>query len=125
MPVEKKKTELKKYYCFMEDIIELLKRMDLLQDEMIFRPSSIQEDLKNIIRNRSCLIVNYDEYDTLEKSEEIYGFLLRRGYLIEDLDNAQIKLGPTYFKELKDKKIKKSLIGNLLLGFGLGFFLNT
>ena len=125
MPVAKKKTELKKYYCFMEDIIDLLKRMDLFQDEIISRPSSIKEDLKNIIQNRSCLIDNYDEYDVLEKSEEIYGFLLRKGYLIEDLENAQIKLGPTYFKELQDKKIKKSLIVNLLLGFGLGFFLNT
>ena len=109
----------------MEDIIDLLKRMDLFQDESISRPSSIKEDLKNIIRIRSCLIDNYDEYDISEKSEEIYGFLLRKGYLIEDLENAQIKLGPTYFKELQDKKIKKSLIVNLLLGFGLGFFLNT
>ena len=125
MAVDKKKTELKKYYCFMEDIIDLLKRMDLFQDEIISRPSSIKEDLKNIIRIRSCLIDNYDEYDISEKSEEIYGFLLRKGYLIEDLENAQIKLGPTYFKELQDKKIKKSLIANLLLGFGLGFFLNT
>ena len=41
------------------------------------------------------------------------------------MENAQIKLGPIYFKELKDKKIKKSLIANLLLGFGLGFFLNA
>ena len=63
MPVAKKKTELKKYYCFMEDIIELLRRMELFQDEIISRPSSIQEDLKNIVRSRSFLIDNYDEYD--------------------------------------------------------------
>ena len=99
--------------------------MDFYQDEMIFRPSSLKEDLKDIIRSRSTLIENFNEYDILEKSDEIYQFLLRKEYIVEDLDYAQLKLGPRYFKELKDKKIKKSLIVNLLLGFGLGFFLNT
>ena len=125
MPVAKKKIELNKYFVFMEDIISLLKKMEFYQDEMIFRPSLIKEDLKDIIRNRSMLIDNFKEFAIMEKSDEIYYFLLREEYIVEDLDYAQIRLGPRYFKELKEKKKKKALLTNLLLGFGLGFFLNT
>ena len=125
MPVAKEKVELNRYFIFMEDIIALLQRMELYQDEMIFRPSTIKDDLKYIIRMRSTLIENFDEYAIIEKTDEVYHFLLRKGYIIEDLDNAQIKLGSKYFKELKVKKSKKAFIANLLLGFGLGFFLNV
>ena len=125
MPIAKEKVELNRYFIFMEDIIALLQRMELYQDEMIFRPSTIKDDLKYIIRMRSTLIENFDEYAIIEKTDEVYHFLLRKGYLIEDLDNAQIKLGSKYFKELKVKKSKKAFIANLLLGFGLGFFLNV
>lgn len=125
MPGTQKKAELKKYFIFMEDIIALLRRMEFYQNDMIFRPSSLKEDLKEIIRNRSMLIDNYNKSIIIEKSDEIYHFLLRKEYIIEDLDDAQVKLGPMYFKELKEKKKKKALIANLLLGFGLGFFLNT
>ena len=125
MPIAKEKVELDRYFIFMEDLIALLQRMELHQDEMIFRPSTIKDDLKYIIRMRSTLIENFDEYAIIEKTDEVYHFLLRKGYLIEDLDNAQIKLGPKYFKELKVKKSKKAFIVNLLLSFGLGFFLNT
>ena len=124
MPVAKNKVELNRYFIFMEDIIGLLRKMEIFQNEMIFRPSSIKDDLKYIIRFRSGLFENYNEYLVMEKVEEIYHFLLRKGYLIEDLDDAQIKLGPKYYKELREKKKKRAFIANLLLGFGLGFFLN-
>ena len=126
MPVAKyNKVELNRYFIFMEDVIALLKNMDVYQDEIIFRPSSIKEDLKEIILNRSMLIENFNKFAILEKSEEIYYFLLRKEYIVEDLDYAQIRLGPKYFKELKEKKSKRAFIANLILGFGLGFFLNT
>lgn len=125
MTVVKNKVELNRYFIFMEDIIALLRRMELYQNEMIFRPSLIKDDLKYIILMRSTLIENFNEYAVIEKSEEIYHFLLRKGYLKEDLDDAQLKLGPNYYKELREKKTKKAFILNLLLGFGLGFFLNT
>ena len=125
MTVVKNKVELNRYFIFMEDIIALLRRMELYQNEMIFRPSLIKDDLKYIILMRSTLIENFNEYAVIEKSEEIYHFLLRKGYLKEDLDDAQLKLGQNYYKELREKKTKKAFILNLLLGFGLGFFLNT
>jgi len=125
MPVAKDKVELNRYYVFMEDIIALLEKMEYYQGEMIFRPSTIKDELKYIIRMRSTLIENYTEYAVIEKSEEIYYFLIREGYIYEDLNDAQVKLGKKYFKEFGEKKKKRAFIANLLLAFGLGFFLNS
>ena len=125
MPVAKDKVELNRYYVFMEDIIALLEKMEYYQGEMIFRPSSLKDELKYIIRMRSTLIENFTEYAVIEKSEEIYYFLIREGFIYEDLNDAQVKLGKEYFKEFGEKKKKRAFIANLLLAFGLGFFLNT
>jgi hypothetical protein len=125
MPVAKINVEMNRYFVFMEDVIALLEKMEYYQGEMIFRQSTIKDELKYIIRMKSTLIENFTEYDVIEKSEEIYYFLIREGYIYEDLNDAQVKLGKKYFKEFVNKKKKKAFIANLLVAFGLGFFLNT
>jgi hypothetical protein len=126
MTIAKDKVEMNRYFLFMEDIIALLEKMEYYQDEMIFRQSTIKDELKYIIRMRSTLIENFTEYDVIEKTEEVYYFLIREGYIYEDLNDAQVKLGKNYFREFGEKKKnKRAFITNLLLGFGLGFFLNV
>jgi hypothetical protein len=125
MPVAKINVEMKRYFVFMEDVIALLEKMEYYQGEMIFRQSTIKDELMYIIRMKSTLIENFTEYDVIDKSEEIYYFLIREGYIYEDLNDAQVKLGKKYFKEFANKKKKKTFIANLLVAFGLGFFLNT